>query len=391
MKAYNRHKFFWKLVRILTPAFIKPLFNFSCEEVKDIDAPYLVLANHNCDLDPVFLGYAFPQQMYFVASEHVYRAGIASHILRFVFEPIAKRKGTSDALTVMKAIRTLREGKNVCLFPEGQKSFNGLTGEIHIATGKLVKASKANLVTYKFQGGYFTTPRWGKGIRKGKVTGKLVNFYTKEQLDALSAEEITERIKQDLYEDAYERQEESPIKYKTKKIAEGLESALCVCPSCNNIDSLCSKKNVIVCKECGLTATLDNYYYFNNNKPFKTITEWDFYQQNFIKEMVHKNSDSSESIFYNQKVTLKSVKAEHKEETLGTGIFLLYNDRFVFQSKEKTFTFNFDTIEDISMFGRQSLVFSDTQKNYYELTSKEIINVRKYIFYFKFWQEQNTK
>ena len=124
----------------------------------------------------------------------VYRAGFASKVLRYVFEPIAKRKGTSDTVTVMKSIRALREGKNVCLFPEGQKSFNGRTGEIHLATGKLVKASKASLITYKLEGGYFTTPRWGYGIRKGKMHGSIVNIYDPETLEKLSAEEITDII-----------------------------------------------------------------------------------------------------------------------------------------------------------------------------------------------------
>lgn len=374
------------------PPITKILYDYSCDEVKDIEAPYLVLANHNCDLDPVFLGLAFPQQMYFIASEHVYRAGFASRLLRFVFEPIAKRKGTSDALTVMKAIRTLRSGKNVCLFPEGQKSFNGLTGDIHVATGKLVKASKATLVTYKFEGGYFTTPRWGKGIRKGKITGKLVNIYTKEQLDSLSAEEITEIIKKDLYEDAYARQNEKPVKCKSKNIAEHLESALCVCPSCNKIDTLSSKKDTLFCKECGLVAKLDNYYQFIDKKPFATITEWDLFQQAFIKSLVQKQTaeDLSQPIFYNQNVILKAVKAEHQEEDLGNGSFQLYSNKFVFVTEKEHLEFDFNTIADISMFGRQSLVFSDIQGNYYELTSETIMNVRKYIFYYQSWKEQKN-
>ena len=161
----------------------------------------------------------------------------ASKVLRYAFEPIANRKGTADTVTGMKTIRALREGKNVCLFPEGQKSFDGRTGQINIATGKLVKASKASLITYKLEGGYFTTPRWGYGIRKGKMYGSIVNIYTKEDLDKLSPEEITDLIKKDLWEDAYQRQSENPIAYKGKNLAKGLEHAFCICPKCKKIDT----------------------------------------------------------------------------------------------------------------------------------------------------------
>ena len=386
MKKYKRHKRLWKIIRAIATPILKTMYKFSFEVYKDLKGPYLVLANHNTDLDPGLVALSFPQQMYFVASEHVYRAGFASKVLRYVFEPIAKRKGTSDTVTVMKSIRALREGKNVCLFPEGQKSFNGRTGEIHLATGKLVKASKASLITYKLEGGYFTTPRWGYGIRKGKMHGSIVNIYDPETLEKLSAEEITDIIIKDLYEDAYEKQKENPIAYKGKNLAKGLEHSLCVCQSCKKLDTLSSIKNEVFCKECGFTTTLDKYGYFDENSKFKTVAQWDDFQQEELKKFVEdKKSGASTFLFENTDSTLKSVKAEHQEEILGTGTFSMFTDKFVFsvEGKEDLELLHQDIV-DISMYGKQGLVFSDNKGNYYDLTSDKIRNVRKFIFCFKY-------
>lgn len=389
MEKYKRHQIFWKIIRFIAPSVLKPLYKYSYELAPKLEPPYLVFSNHNGDLDPALVGLSFPQQMYFVASEHVYRAGFASKILRFVFEPIAKRKGTADAVTVMKSIRALREGKNVCIFPEGQKSFNGITGEINIATGKLVKASKASLVTYKLEGGYFTTPRWGKGIRKGKMHGSIVNIYNKEDLEKLSPEEITDLVKKDLYEDAYQKQSQNPIAYKGKNLAEGIEHALCLCPECKQIDTLFSKKNSVFCKNCNFTTSIDIYGYFDENCKFKTVLQWDEFQQEELKKLIReKSSEKSEFIFSDDEVTLKTVKAEHQEEIIGTGKFSMFTDKFIFNSvkdeKEISLEIPQKNIVDISMYGKQALVFSDNNGNYYELTSKNIINVRKYIFCFKY-------
>lgn len=389
MEKYKRHQIFWKIIRFIAPSVLKPLYKYSYELAPKLEPPYLVFSNHNGDLDPALVALSFPQQMYFVASEHVYRAGFASKILRFVFEPIAKRKGTADAVTVMKSIRALREGKNVCIFPEGQKSFNGITGEINIATGKLVKASKASLVTYKLEGGYFTTPRWGKGIRKGKMHGSIVNIYNKEDLEKLSPEEITDLVKKDLYEDAYQKQSQNPIAYKGKNLAEGIEHALCLCPECKQIDTLFSKKNSVFCKNCDFTTSIDIYGYFDESCKFKTVLQWDEFQQEELKKLIReKSSEKSEFIFSDDEVTLKTVKAEHQEEIIGTGKFSMFTDKFIFNSvkdeKEISLEIPQKNIVDISMYGKQALVFSDNNGNYYELTSKNIINVRKYIFCFKY-------
>lgn len=389
MKKYRRHKRFWNIIRPIAIPILKSIYKFSCEVYPDLKGPYLVLANHNTDLDPGLVALSFPQQMYFVASEHVYRAGFASKVLRYVFEPIAKRKGTSDTVTVMKSIRALREGKNVCLFPEGQKSFNGRTGEIHLATGKLVKASKASLITYKLEGGYFTTPRWGYGIRKGKMHGSIVNIYNPETLEKLSAEEITDIIIKDLYEDAYEKQKENPIAYKGKNLAKGLEHSICVCQSCKKIDTLSSIKDKVFCNECGFSTTLDKYGYFAENSKFKTVAEWDDFQQEELKKFVEDKKSSNQTfLFENTDSTLKSVKADHQEENLGTGTFSMFTDKFVFKTiqdgKENTIELLHKDIVDISMYGKQGLVFSDNQGNYYDLTSDKVRNVRKFIFCFKY-------
>ena len=215
-----------------------------------------------------------------------------------------------------------------------EKSFNGITGEINIATGKLVKASKASLVTYKLEGGYFTTPRWGKGIRKGKMHGSIVNIYNKEDLEKLSPEEITDLVKKDLYEDAYQKQSQNPIAYKGKNLAEGIEHALCLCPECKQIDTLFSKKNSVFCKNCDFTTSIDIYGYFDENCKFKTVLQWDEFQQEELKKLIReKSSEKSEFIFSDDEVTLKTVKAEHQEEIIGTGKFSMFTDKFIFNLK----------------------------------------------------------
>lgn len=389
LKVYNRHKRFWKFARQVPGPIIMKIFGCKSEAAENLPEPYIVLSNHTTDLDPAIVGISFPSQMYFIASEHVYRHGFVSKLLFWVFQPIAKIKGSSDRLMVMKAIRTLKEGKNLCLFPEGNRSFNGRNSPITDAIGKMVKVSGANLVTYRIKGGFFTNPRWGYGIRKGKMTGAVVNVYTAEQLQQMTPEQITSVIREDIKEDAYETQRLWNIKYKAKRfgknnrynLAFGMECAYCVCPKCSDIGKIYTDGNSVYCKNCGRLADYDEYGYFtelNNGFDFETLEDWDDWQEKYFENLAV--SAREKELFFEEKdVGLRIITSEHEEKELGTGTLSLYKDALEFVSSENTVRLEIKELPDMGMYGKKGLVFTDSKGIHYELVCDRLINVRKYI------------
>ena len=115
-----------------------------------------------------------------------------------------------DIKEIMKHIKA---GYNVCLYPEGRHSYNGITMKQDDSIGKLVRISGAALVTYKIEGGYFLKPRWSRFKRTGPISGHVTGVYSSEELKNKTPKEITEIINKGIYEDAYLTQE----KYKYKK------------------------------------------------------------------------------------------------------------------------------------------------------------------------------
>ena len=73
----RRHRRTYLFFSGILPMYLKPKFNMHAEPAPAVDGPYLVLANHNVDLDPLLVALSFRvRHMYFVASEHIYRAGV---------------------------------------------------------------------------------------------------------------------------------------------------------------------------------------------------------------------------------------------------------------------------------------------------------------------------
>ena len=99
------------------------------------------------------------------------------------------------------------------------------------ATGRLVKTAGCGLVTYRLEGGYFASPRWGgASIRRGYLHGSPVKVYTPEMLQGMTNEELHTAITQDLFEDAYARQLANPKPYRSKKRAMFMERMLFIWP-----------------------------------------------------------------------------------------------------------------------------------------------------------------
>ncbi|MCL2487692.1 MAG: 1-acyl-sn-glycerol-3-phosphate acyltransferase, partial [Oscillospiraceae bacterium] len=254
VKHHRRNRiFFWFLSRFAGPL-LKLLKGYRCGKRTKLTPPTLVISNHNTDLDPAYVGMGFSGHLYFVMSEHAARNGFASKVIMFIFAPILINKTHSDSSAAKEILRRLKKGYNVCLFAEGNRSLNGVTGLITVATAKLARLSGANLVTYRLEGGYFSSPRWSKAPRKGKMTGRVAGEYSAEQLKAMTDEEICEHIVRDTCVDAYESQRENPVRFRGKDLAEYLEIALYICPGCGKIGTLRSRGDSFFC-DCGVNGT----------------------------------------------------------------------------------------------------------------------------------------
>ena len=377
MASHKRYVRLYRTLQFLLGPLLCQVLGFRAPRCDVPSAPYLLVSNHNTDFDPIFLGATFRQHMYFVASEHVFRRGLASKLLTSVFAPIARVKGASDAAAARSILRRLRSGANVCLFAEGNRSFNGVTGPIYPATGKLVKSAGVTLVTYRIRGGYLASPRWSAKRRRGPIEGELMNVYTPEMLRAMRPEEVNAAITRDLYEDAFARQAQQMRRYPGRRLSEYLERALYVCPVCGRIGTLKSRGDRFFCP-CGLNLRYSETGFFEGAQvPFSTVRDWDVWQEErmaALAEMLPENP-----VFFDDNVRLLRLLDGHESEILETGRLSISAREIVCGGR----SFPLASISGMALCAAARIVLSTDDGGSYELTAPPPFCGRKYMTFFE--------
>ena len=354
---------------------LKRLFRFEAQPAPEINGPYIVIANHATDLDALLVSVSFPRHMYFVASDHIFRSRLWGGLLTYFLDPIPKQKGGADISTAMQVVRRLKKGLSIGLFAEGSKSFHGKPCPVVQATGSLVKASGASLVTYRLEGGYFTSPRWAHTFRRGRMRGYPVRVYSPEELKQMTAEEVNAAIAVDIGEDAYQRQAKDPVAFHGKRLARGLENALYMCPTCGGVGTLHGEDNLFSCG-CGLKAELDEMGYLSGG-PFRTVDEWGSWQKEKLLERIKSGdetelfSDDGQEIWRIPPCRQGAPVARGKLSVSRAGLRL------------GDFILDWQAVLGMEIFGRNTVVFSDSHGNHYQLCSEKERSGLKYLDAFR--------
>lgn len=387
MNEIKRHKLFYKYGRKMVKPFLCRWFHYDCPVVENINEPYIVLANHNMELDPALVAMAFPEHMYFVASEHILRKGFGGWFLMYFLKPIIRMKGKVEVKTVAEILRTARAGHNICIFAEGARSFNGKTCRILPSTGKMVKRSGSGLITYRMEGGYFTQPRWSTTLRKGRIQGVVAGIYTAADLKNMTEEEVNNLIVRDLQEDAYATQAKSPVPYKGKKLALGMESTLFLCPKCGQLDTLKSDDVSISCS-CGARLVYTEYGDLKDADGHKqSITAWDLWQQEELRKRYElANAAASEASLFSDEVTLFDIDENHQFRNTEKGTLTAYLDRIECCNH----TFYFEEMLGLDIFSRNFIVMNyGKEAAHYEIKGDLMFCALKYLYLYKLAKGEN--
>ncbi|MEN3185917.1 MAG: lysophospholipid acyltransferase family protein [Atribacterota bacterium] len=121
------------------------------------EGPCVIVSNHSSYLDPIVIGCAAPRRVYFVAKEELFRNPLARFFL-YQLGAFPLRRKEVDQVAVKRIFTLLRQGKVVCLFPEGTRN-DGVIREFKPGVIKLLLKAKVPLVVAGIRGTYESFPR----------------------------------------------------------------------------------------------------------------------------------------------------------------------------------------------------------------------------------------
>ena len=387
MENGERRARLWRfLCRLLGPA-IRYRAGLEMERLPEGKAA-VVVCNHVTNFDPVFLALASPTRpLTYVASEHILRdRPMLRKLLYALFDPIPRRKAASAVDTCRKTVRALRDGKTVVLFAEGETTWNGRTAPLQRGTAVLVKAAGAPLITYRFHGGYLAAPRWGKGLRRGKITGRVTGKWTAEQLKAMSTDEVSALIEEGIREDAFAAQHRERVTYHTRRgnRLRQIEALLFLCPQCRQIGTLRGEGDRIRCA-CGLCVRADECLLLEAGALFPGFTAWDDWQTATLRQMARENG-TMELHECREGLRMMEIMPDQSCRQVAAGRLGMNRERMCIGSWELKLA----DIREMATLQNRKLAIS-TREHYYELQAAKACCLRKYLLLWHFFREESDQ
>lgn len=121
---------------------------------RGIRGGYLIVCNHRSNWDPIVLGMSVRgRPVWYLAKEELFRRPVARFFLtRLHAIPIAR--GAGDIGAVKTALKALREGKILGMFPEGTRTKSGQLQQFEAGAALLALRSKVPVVPAYIKGEY---------------------------------------------------------------------------------------------------------------------------------------------------------------------------------------------------------------------------------------------
>ncbi|MBQ4651002.1 MAG: 1-acyl-sn-glycerol-3-phosphate acyltransferase [Firmicutes bacterium] len=228
---------------------------------KKIKGPFIVVSNHASRLDYIFTGIPFlPHRMNFVAGYNEFFRSHLAMVFRLL-QVIPKKNFVPDIYCVREIRRILKSGGSICIFPEGMSSISGANQPVSLGSAKLLKSSGVPVYATHISGGYLTSTKYCLDERRGKVHVVVDQLFTVEELEALTVEEIQDKLHAHLCQDDYAWNKKTRAAYDGHgQMAKNMHDLLYICPKCGKEFTMHGEGNTIVCKECGNGATVNEYY-----------------------------------------------------------------------------------------------------------------------------------
>jgi 1-acyl-sn-glycerol-3-phosphate acyltransferase len=218
------------------------------------DEPFLLLSNHSSMLDPFWVGVPVPRGVRAMASSSLLSIPVLGAYLKMC-GCFPKMKYTRDKDAMETLQRFFEEGYAILIFPEGNRSWNGETGQIGPGIGRLIKRLQCKVVYARLNSAYLVKPRWAMHARSVPIEVEYDGPYSYEE--GMSVEAITAEVQEKITVIPHLKE---PARVRGRKMAAGLPQYLWACPHCFALEALKLQKrnkNAVRCEACSSEWEID--------------------------------------------------------------------------------------------------------------------------------------
>lgn len=120
----------------------------------DIDAPFILIANHQTFLDPILILSLVPRyEVRFLAKKELLEHKILGGILRNI-RAIGVDRHNFDMMAMRRCMKVIKDGHILGIFPEGTRYKKGIMEELETGTAMIALRNKVPLLPVWIDGNY---------------------------------------------------------------------------------------------------------------------------------------------------------------------------------------------------------------------------------------------
>lgn len=321
---------FWILFKIR--------YRLTYENRKSLPPPgkaFLLLGDHVSYLDPFVIALGLLRPVRWIAADGNFRNPVMGFLMKVIAGAVAKTKNHSDMESLNQMRHIAQTGGIIGLFPEGEMSWDGVSGSMVQGTDKLVRFLKIPVVYCHMEGVYLSRPRWSRAARPRPVTLRFDQIIRQDEIEGMRLGQIRDRIQQAISYNEETLQQKNPQILRSEKRAEGLERVLFTCRNCESINTLVSAGNELKCRECGKTWSVDKLGLLQGEGNKGGCHGWNLWQQRRLAALVESGSFKADEPFWcDESILLYRGRPKKKASLILEGRACFYPDRLSFKGRE---------------------------------------------------------
>jgi len=151
---------------------------------------FIIASNHSSYFDPILLGVSSPRLLYYLGKGSLFTGRVRRWLFRNL-KVIPIRRDTQSPNALKKAIRILREGEPLVIFPEGTRASAQALKEGKRGIGFLVSKTNVPVIPAYIKGSGVALPKGQKRPKRCPITvfiGKPMHMHISTNNSAMASD-----------------------------------------------------------------------------------------------------------------------------------------------------------------------------------------------------------